>query len=66
MKIAEVRKAILAYVLPFVGAIGAAMSDGSPTKVEIVAAIGIALVTGTTVYAVPNAQPVDQEPPPPY
>lgn len=57
MRTGEVRKAIAAYVLPLVGAIGTALSDGHATTVEIWAAIGVALVTGTTVYRVPNDQP---------
>ncbi len=54
MRIAPVRKAVLAYVLPFVGALGGAMADGDVTRPEVVVAIGVGLVTGTAVYRVPN------------
>lgn len=55
-----VRKAVLAYVLPTLGAIGGAMADGDITRPEVVVAIGVGLVTGTAVYRVPNtpARPV--------
>lgn len=54
MRIAPVRKAVLAYVLPFVGALGGAMADGDVTRPEVVVAVGVGLVTGTAVYRVPN------------
>lgn len=49
-----IRKAVLAYVLPFVGALGGAMADGDITRPEVVVAVGVGLVTGTAVYRVPN------------
>lgn len=55
MKIAPIRKAILAYVLPFIGALGASMSDGDVTGPEVIVSLGVGLVTGTAVYRVPNA-----------
>lgn len=56
MKISTIRKALLAYVLPFVGALGASMSDGDVTGPEVIVSIGVGLVTGTAVYSVPNAR----------
>lgn len=50
------RKAIVAFALPFVGALGAAMSDGNLTLPEAITALGFGLVTGATVYRVPNAE----------
>lgn len=55
MKIATYRKAVLAFVLPGLGALGASMSDGNLTVGECVIAAGVALVSGVTVYSVPNA-----------
>lgn len=54
MTIAPIRKAVLAYVLPFLGALGGACADGNVTAPEVVVAIGVGLVTGTAVYQVPN------------
>lgn len=52
--ISSSRKAILAFLLPLAGAIGAAMQDGNLTVNEAVASVGLALVTGVAVYATPN------------
>lgn len=54
MNISRYRKAILAFLLPLGGAIGASMQDGNLTLNETVASVGLALVTGVAVYTVPN------------
>lgn len=54
-RFAPVRKAVLAYLLPFLTVLGGGMKDGDLTGPEIVMAVGAGLVTGTAVYRVPNA-----------
>lgn len=53
--LAPIRKAVLAFVLPFIGSLGATMSDGNLTGPEVIVSLGVGLVTGCTVYKVPNA-----------
>lgn len=48
------RKAIVAFIVPLVAALGAAMQDGGLTGKETIAAVGLALVTAAAVYQVPN------------
>lgn len=50
----RVRKAVLAFVLPTLGAAGALMGDGNFTAPEAVMSLGVGLTTGYTVYRVPN------------
>jgi hypothetical protein len=54
-RLAPVRKAVLAYALPLLGAAGALMADGDFTGPEAIMSLGVGLVTGTAVYKVPNA-----------
>jgi hypothetical protein len=49
-----IRKAIAAAGFGLVGALGAAMVDGNLTTAEVVTALGVGLVAGAGVYAIPN------------
>lgn len=51
------RKAIAATAAALVGAIGAALLDGSLTPTEVAAAAGVALVAGAGTYAAPPNAP---------
>ena len=53
------RKAILAFVIPFAGAVLVALQEGSPggsdvTTAEWIGAVATAIVTGGTVFGVGN------------
>ncbi len=53
-KIATMRKAVVAFILPMLATAGASMADGNLTGPEIIASIGAGLAIGASVYAVPN------------
>lgn len=56
-RLAPYRKAIVAFVVPGLVALGAALADGRVTAVEVVGVLVAALGSSGAVYAVPNTAP---------
>lgn len=53
-KLAPYRKAVLGFLVPFVGALGLAMIDGDLTTPEAITSVGIGLATSAGVYKIRN------------
>lgn len=59
MNLTPYRKALTAFAVPAVAAIGAAMLDGDLTQAEILISAGTGLAAGAAVYAIPNSSDAD-------